>query len=134
MKKERLIKAAEELNQKKGLHIPIINISYDKLKLSIIRNVKFILESGLSDKTIEVINAVNNPVDYVIEHLLGDLPQIIHKVTPIKKGDYTDLEISFRQDLTESELKSVNDKVEELVVEVKHLSASEATFCIRSSF
>lgn len=136
MKKARLIKASLELLKKKGLQIDTTKTS-DVLKLLIKRQTLLISLSDLSEETQEVIYAINNPPDYVNKHLKETLPGIVNsgfKVNPTNRVDYTDFKISFNRDLTESELKSVNDLAIELDVEVTYISANEVNFCTRNSY
>ncbi len=139
MKEEKLIKAALELNQKKGLNIIINNTSTDKLKLSIKRQTLLISLDDLSEETQEVIRAIKYPKNYIIKHLGEDIPKIIPNLgfefieIQSKKKDYIDFKITFYRDLTERELKSVDDLAKELGVEVEHISACEVIFSTHNS-
>jgi len=144
MKEDKLIKAAKELNQKmKDFNIDFqINIKNtpNKLQILIKRAVLlvFFVKGGLSEETRETINAITYPIDYVFECLKVGLNQIgTHlgfTLIPPKEDDHPVFKSTFHRDLTESELKSVNDLAEKLWLKVEHISANEVNFCIRNSF
>ena len=145
MKKEKLIQAVEELNQKLWLDPPIkINQKKDELIAALRETSERIiwqsndeLRDTFTEETTEILDKITNMTHYIIQKLFDGLKLIVNDYESgfvEEEEDFSNIEIIFHKSLTKMEINSVEDLAYKLGMAMKLDSDDKIIFRTHNSY